>query len=140
MNAERGRQAVGLAAKTAKASRRPHQPITVVASKHGYITHVDAAFDDEENAAFVLGIKVTARSTWIDAAQWDEGNSVLTLTIDGKEYTFPGVDYTGAVVFSRYNSKGKWYWEQWRSKSGENEFLPLEPAYKPMFRLPNRRR
>ena len=107
---------------------------TAYETKHGNPAHVDAAFDGDETAGFLLGLWVECRTTWEGGitAKWDESAGVMTWKVGGKSYDFPA-DFEIATVFARYGSKGKWYWEEWRGRSGAGEF-PLLDAGMPLPR------
>ncbi len=88
--------------------------------------HIDAAFDEAEEEAFLFGEWVDCRSSWVDAARWDADSSVLQLRIDGKEFDFPNVDETGAHVFATFNSKGRWFHSVYKGDyKGEAEAFRL---------------
>jgi hypothetical protein len=104
-------------------------------TRHRDLVHTDAAFDDDEMAAFLLGIRVSCRSSWIAAAEWDEASSTLILNLakNGHDYRFRPTDYNAAVDFARAYSKGHWYWIEWRGHLGHDTPAALEPTD-----LPNR--
>lgn len=81
-------------------------------------THGDGRFDADEHAAFLLGVRVPCRSSWVDAARWDEATQTLTLTIGGKDYDFPGIDEGRADEFVAFPSKGQWFWHVWVLQMG----------------------
>ncbi len=118
--ASRAKGAPGKAARQAqegfRSSFRPKPVRTVITSNRGFPAHIDAAFVGDELASFLLGLTVTCRSTWIESARWQEEQAVMTLTVDGKGYDFPGITYEEAHVFAHYPSKGVWFWQIYRGR------------------------
>jgi hypothetical protein len=78
--------------------------------------HTNAAFTEEEEFAFLMGKKiivgVPARSTWVEAAQYDEQSHTITLWTDRGDELGPysGMGEAEAIVFAQATSKGAWYW------------------------------
>ncbi len=110
------RDAAALAKLRGRPTPRPAR--TVIPSVRGYPAHIDAAFNGDELASFLLGLTVPCRSSWIDSARWDEDASNMTLTVDGKGYDFPGITYDEAQVFAHYPSKGIWFHQIYKGRLG----------------------
>ncbi len=108
-------------AKVAKTAKSEHQ------------VHTDAKFDEGDRASFLFGVPTYCNSSWISLAKWDEGASELHLQVteSGNWYTFPGISYDAAKDFADYDSKGMWYWIEWREKYGVNSPVRLEPEDEP---------
>ncbi len=99
-----------------------------------HTTQTNAAFSDREMSEFLLGHRVSCRSSWVNAAQWNEDAAVLTLNLGEtkpKDYDFPNIDEDGAEEFATSYSKGAWYHEVWLGRYGD--IVRLEPSH-----LPNR--
>jgi hypothetical protein len=124
--ARRAREAGAKASREARNRRQ-------AGTRPGGTVHLDAAFDDDEMSDFLLGLAVECRSTWIEQAQWNQQDSVLTLRLrrNGRDYRFPGIGYPEAVHFGQAYSKGHWYWSDWRGHIGVNSPFTLEPALEP---------
>ncbi len=133
-----GQVARGAGARMPRA--HPTRPArTVIPSNLNNPTHIDAGFDGEELAGFLLGLTIPCRSSWIDSARWDEDASNMTLTVDGKGYDFPGIGYEEAQVFAHYPSKGKWFWGVYRGRLGTTAGVTKAYVVDEGMRLPRRR-
>jgi hypothetical protein len=104
--------------------RRPRRPLSP------YTMQTNAAFSPGEMSNFLLGYRVACRSSWVNAAQWNEDSSNLTLNLGtaAKDYDFPDIDEDGAVEFAESFSKGFWYWSVWVGKYGREKPVALEPS------------
>lgn len=77
-----------------------------------------ASFNEEEEAAFLLGVRVPCVSSNVAAAWYepDQENGTLYIEFDGKGspntvYWWYGQSYDVARSFARAGSKGRWCWE-----------------------------